>query len=88
MVNGDTSFQEKLMIQRIDTSWFYVADVPENQNPVRFEFTKMGTGEFIAVNLMHDFPKRIHYRVDAKNLKAVVSDGGSKKIEYSFIRID
>jgi len=82
---ADTTFIEKLRIVSKDGKLFYVPDVPENKGEVWFEFTSLTDEGFVCENPKHDFPKKIVYKVDGKNLKATVS-GDGKSIDYLFTR--
>src|SRR4051812_11087000 len=76
-LNGrDTSFVEKLKILVKGNSIYYVADVAENKEPVYFKFTELTNNGFVCENPAHDFPKRISYKKDGNNLKAVTSGDG------------
>lgn len=84
MLSGsDTVFVEKLKIVIEDDQLFYVADVPENPEPVFFELMKVGNNYFISRNPEHDFPRVITYRLENGELRATVSND-IKKIEYRF----
>jgi hypothetical protein len=83
MNGADTAFVEKLKIISKERKIFYVADVPENKEPVLFLFTTITDHSFVCENLQHDFPKRISYEKDGDQLKAVIS-GNGKSIDYLF----
>jgi hypothetical protein len=42
-----------------DDAIYYVADVPQNQQPVYFKFTEITESGFACENPDHDFPKKI-----------------------------
>lgn len=81
----DTTFVEKLRITINDHVICYVADVPENQEPVYFRFTSLTGNGFVCENPAHDFPKKISYSLDGRKLTAVVS-GNGKEIVYLYER--
>lgn len=81
----DTTFVEKLKIISRDNKIFYVADVPENREPVLFEATSTATNTVTFENPKHDFPKKISYELDGSKLKATIS-GDGKSIDYLFER--
>jgi len=81
----DTTFVEKLRIVSKDGKLFYVPDVPENKGEVWFEITSATDNSFVCENPKHDFPKKIAYEVDGRNLKATIS-GDGKSIDYLFVR--
>ncbi|HZY82645.1 MAG TPA: DUF6265 family protein [Cyclobacteriaceae bacterium] len=85
MKGSDTTFVEKIRIELKEGKMFYVADVPENKGEVWFEFTQLKDNGFVCENPKHDFPKKISYEVDGKNMKATISDD-KKSIDYLFIK--
>ncbi len=82
---SDTVFVEKLKIVIQGNEIHYVADVPENPNPVHFVFTKIGPNLFICENPQHDFPKKIAYQLEGYTLKAETS-GDGKVQELVFVK--
>ncbi|MCB0488968.1 MAG: hypothetical protein KDC99_10860 [Cyclobacteriaceae bacterium] len=80
---SDTSFVENIKIIEQDNKLYYVADVPENKEPVYFEFTALTPSGFVCENPSHDFPKKIEYNVKGNSLEAVVS-GHAKSISFQF----
>lgn len=85
LAGGDTVFVEKLKILVEGNSIYYVADVRENQSPVRFRLTEISDSGFVFENPRHDFPKRIAYQLRDGKLKATIS-GNGKAIDYLFLR--
>jgi hypothetical protein len=79
----DTTFVEKIRIVSKEGKLFYVPDVPENKGEVWFELTSVTEKGFVCENPKHDFPKKIVYEVDGKDLKATIS-GDGKSIDYFF----
>ncbi len=68
----DTVFVEKLGIVIRAGRVYYVADVPENPEPVYFAFTQWEDRSFVSENPEHDAPKRIAYRLEDKTLTVSV----------------
>ncbi len=87
MNGSDTSFVEKIKIVLKDNQLFYTADVPENKEPIYFKFTELTATSFVCENPTHDFPKKISYQLDGKNLKATIS-GAGKSMDYLFVKKD
>ena len=83
MRGTDTAFVEKIKIQVKDNTIYYVADVPENKEPVFFKFISLTNDGFICENPGHDFPKKIEYKLTGDKLKATIS-GDGKAIDYFF----
>lgn len=69
----DTTFKEILSIISInDTLTLRVEGV--NETPTLFKFTSQTDTSFVAENPTHDFPTKIKYWVENKQLKAHVSN--------------
>ena len=85
MKGTDTVFMEKLRILVREDNLYYLADVPENKEPVYFKLTKIGDAGFVCENPDHDFPKKITYRLVGDKLKATIS-GNGKPSDYLFIK--
>ena len=81
MKNGDTVFAEKLKIELIEGSVYYVADVAHNPAPVKFKLTFLTDTEAIFENPEHDFPQKISYKYIEGNLNASI-EGPSKKGDW------
>ncbi len=86
MKGEDTVSIEKLKLITKDENIFYVADVPENKEPVYFKLTEISETSFTCENPEHDFPKKIIYQKDDRKLKATIS-GNGKSIDYFFERL-
>jgi hypothetical protein len=85
MKGSDTTLVERMKLITHDGAIYYVADVPENKEPVPFKVTAIDKDGFTCENPAHDFPKKIAYRREGNNLRAVIS-GDGKEIEYLFER--
>ncbi len=83
MQGRDTIFVEKITILVKDNTIYYVADVPENKQPVYFKLIEISDAGFVCENPEHDFPKKISYQVDGVNLKAQIS-GDGQSFDYLF----
>lgn len=84
---ADTLFIEKMKLIIQDRQLYYVADVPENKQPVSFKVTSITANGFVCENPLHDFPKQISYQREGRSLRAIIS-GDGKEIEYLFERIE
>ncbi|HEV8284256.1 MAG TPA: DUF6265 family protein [Chitinophagaceae bacterium] len=83
MKGQDTTLLEKLKLIIKDNTIYYVADVPENKQPVFFKLTEISENGFVCENPEHDFPKKISYQKEGNKLKATIS-GDGKSIDYFF----
>ena len=81
----DIVFLQKFSILVKDNSIYYVADVPENKQPVYFKLMEITDSGFVCENPKHDFPKKITYQLYGVNLKAQIS-GNGKSFDYLFKR--
>jgi len=84
-IGTDTSFLEKIKIIKQDDDMFYIADVPENPEPVYFRFTTLTDSGFICENPEHDFPKKIEYQLEGDTLNATIS-GNGESMTFSFMK--
>jgi hypothetical protein len=82
---SDTVFIEKFEMVVRDNAIYYVADVPENTEPVYFKVTSLSNNSFVCENPQHDFPKKISYHWDGTTLKAQIS-GNGKSSDFIFKR--
>jgi hypothetical protein len=85
MKEKDTLFVEKIQLLVKDNHIWYVADVPQNKEPVYFKLTAITNDGFTCENPAHDFPKKIEYKLDGNKLRATIS-GDGKAIDYLFER--
>ncbi len=83
MQGKDTAFVEKITILIKENEIYYVANVPENKQPVYFKLIEINNTGFVCENPEHDFPNRISYQLSGTNLKAQTS-GSDKSFEYLF----
>ncbi len=85
-MNGtDTTFIEMLSIILKGEDFYYIADVPENPEPVYFRFTEISQSGFSSENQNHDFPKKIQYELNGDSLTAITS-GDGKELLFSFAK--
>ncbi|QOD62108.1 hypothetical protein H9I45_06610 [Polaribacter haliotis] len=81
----DTTFKEILSIVSVnDTSNLKVEGV--NETPTLFKFTSQTDTSFIYENLKNEFPKKIKYYLENKQLKAIVSNDDFS-IDFVFKKI-
>lgn len=85
--NSDTVFVERITLTIKDNTIYYIADVPQNKQPILFKVTSLTNTSFTCENPEHDFPKKITYELTGIELKATIS-GNGKSIEYRYVKID
>lgn len=61
IVNKDTVYSEKVILELRNNDLNYVVSVSDQQ-PVSFKFTVVDKGEIIFENKAHDFPQRVIYK--------------------------
>lgn len=93
-VKGDSVIPfETIKIFRRDTSFFYEpkAAGQNNEQPVEFKLSSFSDSGFVAENPVHDFPKRISYRLVNKDSIHAFVDGGpqmpDKKADFYYSRV-
>ena len=80
------SFQEILSILRInDTLHLEVKGI--NEKPTLFKFTNQTDTSFVCENLQNEFPKKITYFKDGKQLKAMV-EADDFRIDFIFDKVN
>lgn len=80
------SFQEILSIITInDTLYLEVKGV--NEDPTLFKFTNQTDSSFVCENPKNEFPKKITYYLENKQLKAIVS-ADDFRIDFIFERVN
>ncbi|MBD3166224.1 hypothetical protein GF324_06480 [bacterium] len=75
---GDTIVYEVLTLTVTDSGYVYLADVEHNPRAVPYHVSSYDSTGFLAVNLRHDFPKRIHYKWNGADSLDVRIDDGSE----------
>ena len=83
ITGSDTTFVEKLSIELVNDVFYYVAEVPGNSEPTRFEVTDLRQNYLKCENPTHDFPKEIIYERDGERLTAIIADG-QKRMSFAF----
>lgn len=83
--NGDTVYVERITLLIQDNAIYYVADVPQNKQPVYFKLTDITETGFVCENPQHDFPKKITYALTGNQLKATIS-GNGRAFDYIYIK--
>jgi len=92
MVRGtDTVINERVALTNTREGIFYTSTVEDqnNKQPVAFKMTKAEENTFIFENPLHDYPKRIVYKlITADSLHAYIDDGTEtgKKQNFYFKR--
>ncbi|MBT8487921.1 MAG: hypothetical protein HKO77_07775 [Gemmatimonadetes bacterium] len=88
--DGQVIETERLMIRVVGDAIEYMAD-PSGQAPTTFTAVSTDGPDWEFVNLDHDFPQRIVYRLrDANSLDAYISgmiDGEERRIDFPQSRV-
>jgi hypothetical protein len=86
MTGKKRSFQETLSILKInDTLYLEVKDIGEK--PTLFKFTNQTDTSFVCGNPKNEFPKKISYYLENKQLKATVS-ADDFRIDFVFEKVN
>jgi hypothetical protein len=76
---------ETILLVRIGEEIFYIAKAIQNEFPVAFKLVSSSKKEAVFENLSHDFPRRIHYTLEADGaLRADVTDGADRGFTIQF----
>ena len=80
----ETTFQEIMSIISLnDTLHLKVEGV--NEKPTLFKFTQQTDTSFVCENPKNDFPKKIKYYIENKQLKAIISSNDFR-VDFIFER--
>ena len=81
----DTTFYEEMkIITKNNTLFLAISGV--NETPTPFKFTKQTDTSFVCENPKNEFPKKIKYFLENKQLKAIVS-ADDFKIDFVFKKV-
>lgn len=73
IMGGDTVWSEKLEMRVEDGEVVYVADVPENDAPVKFKMTEISLNSATFENPTNEFPWKIVYTLSGDSLHARIA---------------
>ena len=86
-VSGKKLGSESLLLAEMSGAVYYFAKVKQNKYPIPFQLTPCSKKHAIFENPGHDFPKKLEYRLVAKDaLDVKVSDGGTQSFTIHFKR--
>ena len=81
--NSDTIFQEKIKLTKSKDSWIFGVISPEETDYTNFKVIQVSKESFTCENPEIDFPSKIKYWKDGKEIKALVS-GKDMEITFEF----
>ena len=81
--NSDTIFQEKIKLAKSKDSWILGVISPEETDYTNFKVIQISKESFTCENPEIDFPSKIKYWKDGKEIKALVS-GKDMEITFEF----
>ena len=84
--NGDTISQEKMQLVKQNNQWNVSVSIPSEPQATVFKVTQIDSHSFICENELNDFPKKIEYWFEGKNLKAKISNS-DMEIAFDFEKI-
>jgi hypothetical protein len=90
MNGNESTLLEETKLVFSGNSFYYVADVAGDQDPVDFQISVYDETSFVAENPEHDFPKAVRYRYivrDNKEFLEAAIEGDGKVIPYTFEKI-
>lgn len=86
MNNEKTTFKEIMSIVELNDS-LHLKVEGVNEKPTYFKFTQQTDTSFVCENQQNDFPNKIHYYLENKQLKAIVSSDDFR-IDFIFEKIE
>lgn len=81
----ETLFEENMEFLFKGKDLYFTVSVTGEKQPTYFKLTSLSPDGFTCENPKHDFPKKITYKRNGKNLKAVIS-GAGQTVDYEFIK--
>lgn len=81
----ETIFVEDMSFVEKDNDIYCAVIAGDEKQPVYFKLTALSANSFTCENPKHDFPKKISYQRNGKNIKAVIS-GNGQSVDYNFVR--
>lgn len=83
-------FGEAILLAEMGGEVFYLPKTSDNPLPVAFKLTSSQANEVAFENPKHDFPQKIHYKLNADGtVTALVSgtmNGQSRQIEFRYVK--
>ncbi|XOV77347.1 MAG: DUF6265 family protein [Aestuariibacter sp.] len=81
-------FEEHLRLVQMLDGVFFIAKVPENALPVAFKATTCQNSEVVFENANHDFPQRLHYKMQEGRLHIRVVNLEGKGFELLMQKVN
>lgn len=82
----DTIWKEDVLISQNDQGWnFDVMGLGDTVSTI-FKITEITKNSFTCENDLNEFPKKIKYVFDGKNINAVIS-GGGPTVPFNFVKM-
>ena len=76
-------FLEHLELSIRGSDIVYAVRLKEEKTPIFFKLTEINKDGFTCENPQHDFPKKIVYKREGENVKAIIS-GNGESIDFNF----
>lgn len=87
LLDGDTIWQENIVLMLYNGSWEYRVTGKGEEQPTVFWLTSIEKEGFTAENPENEFPKKITYRKPGEKLHATIS-GDDMEIPFEFEKIN
>ncbi len=79
-------FVESLQLITLAGDTYYLAKTPQNPMPVPFKQQRCTTSEAIFTNPTHDFPTKLHYKLNGNTLTVDVTGANNKGFTLNYVR--
>ena len=83
----DTVWKEDILLTNSNGGWNFNVIGLGDTSTTSFMITHLDKKSFICENEINEFPKKIEYAFDGKNINAVIS-GGGPTIPFNFKKMD
>ncbi len=83
----DTVFKEEMRLLKSNMAWKFEVITAGDKASTIFPITKKTKDSFVCENQANEFPKKIEYYMNGKNLEAKIS-GGDMEVLFTFVESD
>ena len=81
---GEKVVKEKIRIESINNTYYYIAEIPETSISVTFNITHIGESGFVCESEEINFPRKISYELNGFDDLSTRLEGLGKKLNFSF----
>ena len=84
---GEKVVKEKIRIESINNTYYYIAEIPETSISVTFNITHIGESGFVCESEEINFPRKISYELNGFDDLSTRLEGLGKKLRFSLKKV-